>query len=252
MILKFNFKVRFLSMFFISMIFMLVNVTAHALYPDPIDDYVNDFAEVITDSDKSSLQTMLKNLESQTGIEMVVVTIKSMAEYDSNPDTDIKIFSRVLFNNWKVGQLPDNDGVMILVAVDDKKTRIQMGRGYKNRYDDDMKRIIEDKMRPAFQKQYYSQGIYDGTQAVITEITTSSWFDYYKWHILLGILGVISLFAGISLMKNGKKGWGFVFLTLGISVIVALIIELLSDDEDRYEEGFGGGDSDDDGADGSW
>lgn len=134
---------RFFSMWCFGLT-LLVNASlfASAQYPNPVDDYINDFAQVISDKDKMELTKTLIKLEKQTDIEMVVVTVKSMDDYEED-QTNIEQFAKQLFNHWGVGKLPANDGVMLLVAIDDKKTRIQLGDGYKNQYDKSMKSIIE-------------------------------------------------------------------------------------------------------------
>ncbi len=107
-------------------------------YPEPLDDYVNDYADVLSQADAARIGKMFKKLEKETGIEAVAVTIDSMQEYDT-PDDTFEAFATGLFNTWGVGRKAENNGVLILVGVGDRKCRIELGGGYGRQYDAVMK-----------------------------------------------------------------------------------------------------------------
>ncbi|MGE5458324.1 MAG: TPM domain-containing protein, partial [Methanococcaceae archaeon] len=123
--------------------------------PEPTNNYVNDYANVITDANKESIKSMLKSVESQTKTEIVVVTINSVSDYRNVPETEtvdysindgitttvtsdepagttesIEEFALDLFNTWGIGDKEKNNGILILVAVEDRRCRIQLGGGY--------------------------------------------------------------------------------------------------------------------------
>jgi len=140
---------------------VLVAVTAAALqaepaYPQAQEKYVNDFAGILTSTDRATIGEMLKNLEKQTGIEMTIVTIKTVSDY-STGDPDIETFSTNLFNSWGVGRKKDNNGIMMLVSRDDRRMRIELGEGYGFVYDAAMQQVIEKTMLPFFKGGYYSR-----------------------------------------------------------------------------------------------
>ena len=218
-------------------------------YPDPIDDYVNDFAEILSETDYKSIHEMLDDLEYQTGIEAVVVTIQSIYTYETN-DTSIESFATNLFNQWGVGHKKENNGVLILVAVEDRECRIELGGGYGERYDSVMKEVIDKNMIPYFKSEDYSRGIYEGARGVIEKVTQKvSWYSFYKWHILITVLIIACIFAGISCMRSGKKGWGWIFFGAAGILLIFLIKMLISG---KSSGGFGGGSSFGGGASGSW
>lgn len=74
----------------------------------------------------------------KTGIEAVVVTINSIGDYQTG-DATIEAFATNLFNTWGIGHKKENNGVLILVAVKDRKARIELGKGYGREYDSAMK-----------------------------------------------------------------------------------------------------------------
>ena len=233
----------------IVLILSLFSVINASNYPDPIDDYINDFAKVINKADYEQIHKMLKDLEYQTGIELVVVTINSRYDYDTN-DMNIESFGKNLFNYWGVGHKKPNNGVMLLVAIEDRELRIQLGGGYPKMYDKIMKGVIDNNIVPYFKNNEYSRGIFEGCRSIIEKVTKKvSWFSFYKWHIILGVLFFIFLIAGINFLKQGKKGWGWVFLSIAGIILIFLLKMLLSG---KSKSGFGGGSSFGGGATGSW
>lgn len=228
-------------------VFSLVPAKGFA-YPMHKDIYVNDFAKVIDRGDEENLRRTLGELQKKTGIQIVVVTVKSIKSYKTG-DSSIESFATGLFNKWGIGSKRRNNGILILVAVKDRKMRIELGKGWPGRYDAVMKGIIDNTMAPYFKDGKYSRGIFEGTRAVIEAVTQKgSWFSYYKWHIVIGILIVVCVFAGISCWRSGKKGWGFAFFAAaGI-----LLFALLKLGGRGGGTGFGGGMSSGGGATGSW
>lgn len=227
----------------------LPKVHAQDGYPSPTDDYVNDYANILSQPDMEAIRGMFKDLEYQTGIEAVVVTIGSIEDYTTN-DVTIENFATNLFNTWGIGHKKENNGVLILVAANDRKCRIELGRGFGNRYDSAMKQVIDEKMIPYFRTDDYSRGIYEGSRNVIEKVTKKvSWFSFYKKHIAIGALIILCIFAGISCMRSGKNGWGWAFFTAAFMLLVFLS-SMIS--RGRGSGGFGGGSSFGGGASGSW
>jgi uncharacterized protein len=243
-------KFAFRSLLFMfACLLPLIAVSADAGYPNHTDDYLNDFAKTITKADSKAIRTMFKDLEKQTGIEAVVVTINSIKDYKTK-DPTIEKFATGLFNSWGVGHKKENNGVLILVAVKDRKCRIELGGGYGKRYDAVMKSVIDKKMIPYFKSDDYSRGIYEGSRGVIEGVTKKiSWFDYHKWHILIGVLILICIFAGFSCIRSGKTGWGWAFFAAA-AVLLFFLFRMLS--SNNSSSGFGGGSSFGGGASGSW
>lgn len=84
---------------------------------------VNDFANVIPDDKESTLLYSLKEYENQTGVQIVVVTVNSIGEYDMNS------FATTLFNTWGIGQKGADNGLLIVVAPTLRQWYIQPGYG---------------------------------------------------------------------------------------------------------------------------
>lgn len=87
--------------------------------------YVNDFVNVITQNDKSTMDSIIHNYEKQTSIEIAVVTI------DNLQGKYIEEYATLLFNTWGIGKKGVNDGILILLSLDehDRRLRIEVGYG---------------------------------------------------------------------------------------------------------------------------
>jgi uncharacterized protein len=159
----------------LALIFIAASAAAQesAGYPADVDNYVNDFAKVLPEAHVAQLRGELERLEHQTGIELTVVTIRSIHDYGTG-DASIESFATRLFNRWHVGNRSRNDGVMILVATADRRCRIELGAGYGRRHDAIMKWVIETKMVPHFKQGDLAQGIHHGVFGVIGVLTSRS------------------------------------------------------------------------------
>ncbi|MCX6799813.1 MAG: TPM domain-containing protein [Candidatus Falkowbacteria bacterium] len=124
--------------------------------------YVNDFAGVIADSDKQVLETKLDGFAKGTSNEISIAIIKSL-------DGDIiEDFAVNLFKDWKIGKKGKDNGVLILVAIDDRKMKIEVGYGLEGALTDTQSAwIINDLMKPAFKDAQYAKGLNDAVDKIM-------------------------------------------------------------------------------------
>ena len=127
--------------------------------------YVSDFAGILSDPERQRIYALCVDLERKTGAQMAVVTVAS-----TSPDT-IEQYAVRLFEKWGIGQKGKDNGVLLLVAVRDRKVRIEVGYGLEGVLTDALsKSIIERFMVPAFRQEMYAQGISVGAAAVASVI----------------------------------------------------------------------------------
>jgi uncharacterized membrane protein YgcG len=178
----------------IAVAFLLGNVIAKAQgnYPPPVDKYVNDYAKVLGRSEERELRAMLSDLDGRTGTEATVLTIGSVSDYGTE-GTTIELFATNLFNTWGIGNRQRNDGLLILVAVNDRKARIELGSGYSEELNEVMQDILDEKMLPYFREDDYDRGLREGVQAVIDAVAGDSSSEVTAWFGLLGAIVVIGL-----------------------------------------------------------
>lgn len=151
---------------------LLTGLAAYAQsgYPQPADSYINDFAGILTAEDEANVRALFTDLRTKNGIEAVVVTIGSINDYGTG-DATIESFATNLFNDWGIGNREENNGVLFLVAVNDRKVRIEVGSGYENSQNQNMQEVINEHILPSFRQNNYSRGIYRGARAMVGKLT---------------------------------------------------------------------------------
>ena len=86
-------------------------------------DYVNDFARVLDPGTEQQLHALCGEVDEKTGAQIAVVTVRSLG------GRPIEDFAVDLFKRWGVGHKKNERGVLILLAVEDRKDRIEVGYG---------------------------------------------------------------------------------------------------------------------------
>lgn len=233
-------------------------VKDYSPYPKPDSGYVTDIANFLTVDQEEKIERKLWRCESETGVEIAVVIINSMSDY--MPNQTIESFATGLFNKYGIGNLPKNDGVLVLISKDDRKMRIELGEYYGHSRDGDAQRIV-NMMTSHFKNGDYSKGVIKGIDDVLYEFA-----GYGTNWLLIGLLIAVPvvILIIISLFKSGKKGWGWVFVGF-LFVIILGIIQILwtvakhtpssnssSWGSGGFGGGFGGGSSGGGGASGGW
>jgi uncharacterized protein len=155
----------------LSLILVLFFVSfAAASTPEPPAaprDYVIDLAGVIDDSSKARLNALLLELEQKTTAQVLVLTVQSL------DGQSVEEFAFNTKEKWKLGQKGKDNGVLIIVAVKDRKYRIEVGYGLESVLPDSLVGSIgREYFVPYFRRGDYSSGIYSGTVAVIRTIAT--------------------------------------------------------------------------------
>jgi uncharacterized protein len=139
-------------------------------YPQPAGPYINDFAGLLTAEDAANVERLFSDLKTQHGIEATAVTIGSINDYGTGDQT-IESFATHLFNTWGIGDRQKNNGILLLVAVNDRKVKIEVGSGYENSQNQNMQEIINEHILPSFRENNYSRGVYRGARAIVGKVT---------------------------------------------------------------------------------
>jgi uncharacterized protein len=232
-------------------------------YPPPGSGYVTDNAGLLKEDQEERIEKWLWQAESKTGVEMAVVTIYSIKDYKGTDNSSIESFAKGLFDKYGIGNLPKDDGILLLVAVKDRKARIELGKHYGHSRDADANRIMQDVIIPEFKKDDYAAGITKGVEAILSEFAGLR--VSFPWSLVIIPLAIIVLgLIAYSLFKNGKKGWGWVLVGIIVILVLALIriiFTIVSNmpkgpssgwSSGGFGGGFGGGSSGGGGATGSW
>lgn len=153
---------------FALIVFLLPTIANAQTYPVYGGVYVNDLAGVISDEDEAIIRTQLKALFKDHGVEATVLTIDSRKTYGNS--ASIESFATGLFNKWGIGNAQRNDGILILIAREDREMRVELGTGYGYEFDFAAGDVIDQNFLPSFRNDKYSQGIRLGTSEVIRRI----------------------------------------------------------------------------------
>jgi uncharacterized protein len=131
----------------------------------PVTGYIKDTAGLINNSDREVLTNFITALDQKTTAQVAVLTVAS-----TQPE-DIAQYSIRVFDQWKIGQKGKDNGVLIVVAVKDRKAWITTGYGLESALPDVIcSQIVRQFMVPYFKDGDYSQGIRQGTLAVVGKI----------------------------------------------------------------------------------
>jgi len=196
---------------------LLAAAMASALEVPYLTGRVNDQANMLGDGVESRLEERLRLLEEETGAQVAVLTIPSL---EGDPLED---FSMRVVETWKLGRSGADDGVLILIARDDRRMRIEVGYGLEGALTDAQSgRIIDRLMAPRFREGDFDGGVEAAAEAVssairgepveLPEEPSGSGGSNPAAFIFFLIFGLP--FIGAALSTRGAAGWvvGF-FLT---------------------------------------
>jgi uncharacterized protein len=126
---------------------------------------VNDLAEMLPEQSEASINARLRQLEEEYGAQVVVLTVPSLAG-DSLED-----FSLRVVETWKLGRGDTDDGVLFLIARDDRMMRIEVGYGLEPVLTDALSRRILDRVvRPRFREGDFVTGIEEGVESIVAAV----------------------------------------------------------------------------------
>jgi uncharacterized protein len=148
----------------------LVLCALPALAADPsfpeLTGRVVDDAGLLSGTDKAQLEADLKALEDKSSDQVVVVTVPSLQGYP------VEEYGYRLGRHWGIGTAKLNNGVLLIVAPNERKVRIEVGRGLEPILTDALSKIIiENGILPNFRTGDYAAGIKDGVRDITLALT---------------------------------------------------------------------------------
>jgi uncharacterized protein len=210
--------------------------------------YVSDFAGVIPDSSRAPLEAYCAAVEQSTGAQMALVTIPSLE------DEPIEDVANTIFRAWGVGQKGKNEGILMLLAVHDRRSRLEVGYGLEPILPDGLSGSILRQMRPALRQGDYGDAMLAAAETIGNAIAQAkhvtigaaslprryrpSASDSIPWPMIVG--GIILLVW--LLRAGGRRGGG----GSGGGILTGLILGNLMGGSNwggRGGGGFGGPDS---------
>lgn len=143
-------------------------VFAERPFPKP-KGLVNDFAEVIPDPYEVKIRAVVGELLQKTEVPVVLVTMPDIGEAEYND------YVNRLYAAWEIGKKGEDKGVLIFLAVKERKMRIETGYGVEAILPDGLVGEIRDRyMIPYFKKDQFGEGMLNGALAIVQVIARDS------------------------------------------------------------------------------
>lgn len=115
--------------------------------------YVSDFANVVDAQSKQALESYAARVQEATGAQLAFVTLSSL---QGEPIEDV---TNDIFHSFRVGQQKEDNGAMVLLSVQDRKSRLEVGGGLGESVPDSMAGLLLDDMRPALRQGQYGPAL---------------------------------------------------------------------------------------------
>lgn len=176
--------------------------------------FVNDWANVLTDIEKQTLEKKIKAYADSTSTQIAIVTL------DSLQGVPIEQQALEIANDWGIGQKRKNNGILILVSIKDRKARVELGKGITKKISNaEARKIVQIMTRPYFRNKEYHKGLNIGIERLMWLLNGQ--FKNYKlgWVFYLAVLGLIIWLIGLRASSPPP-------LELGVAALGVMVMEL--------------------------
>jgi len=199
---------------------LVVNASCYAKGDLPMPaQYVEDYANVIDNAEENSLNGILQELEQKTGVQYIVLTVRTTS------GIPIEQFAIELTDRWKLGQKGKDNGILFVLASDDRKYRFEVGYGLEEFITDQYCGSIgREILLPYLKKGDYSNGIYQANLEIVRKIASQAGVELTAMpklspvpieqkRIGLPCCSVLPLFLFLFLLFSGggRRGMGLWF-----------------------------------------
>lgn len=210
---------------------------AHGADIPPLKGYVNDYANMISPPVRTKIAQELRDFERTDSTQIVILTV------DSLRGQPIEDYSIKVAEAWKIGQKGRDNGIIFIVAKEDRKIRIEVGRGLEGRLTDvTAGRIIDLVIKPRFKRGDFNGGFTAGVAVLIDatkgEFQADSVSPPEKKRSLSPLFTIL-LFGGVGLLIVGSFSRilagvagavglpAVVYFTVGASALALILLGLL-------------------------
>jgi uncharacterized protein len=220
-------RIRFLllAVFFLLLTMSNFVLAADDDIPAPVGDiYVQDFANVLSSSEKQQLIGLGRAVENKTGAQIAVLTV------DTTGDLEMPEYANKAFRTYGIGSKENDDGILLVLALNDRKIRIEVGYGLEGLIPDGKAgRILDNNALPFLQAGQPNTAVINTYKTLANEVTggstqteeptqQSSGTSIPTWLIIIIVVGVIILdftfFGGslsyflLAIISRGGGGGG--------------------------------------------
>lgn len=196
----------------------VASATGYDIPPPPAEGsaWILDLAGVIDDADRAEIEATQQKVNADYGAPIVVVTVTRLSDYGATPG-ELETFARSWFDTWAIGSADQNTGMLMLVSLEDRKARIELGADWGHDWDGHAARIMSGDMIPQFKAGDYSEGIKSGvvslasmaemgpdaTPPAVTMSNPVSSPSPFPWFLILVIGGPIAFVIFMIVITGG-------------------------------------------------
>ncbi|MEH7073780.1 TPM domain-containing protein, partial [Neobacillus drentensis] len=200
---------RLFSLLLVFFTFFVCAGNTHAedvLIPAPVGDiYVQDFAGVLNETERNELINLGRNIEDQTTAQIAVLTVETIG------DKPIEEFANEAFRQYGIGNKNENNGVLLVLSMKERKVRIEVGYGLEGRIPDGKAgRILDENALPYLKNQQPDRAIVETYKTLANEVLA----EYGKEGE-----------AGKQTQSTSEKGMGIPSWLIVLVVIVVVILD---------------------------
>jgi uncharacterized protein len=187
---------------------LLLVPLAVAAYPTPDPTRrVHDFAGIMTAEEVKAVEQLCQEVERNTTAQLAVVTVTSL-EHET-----VEEYANGLFNAWGIGQRKTNNGVLFLIAPNDRRMRIEVGYGLEPLLTDSICGAIRDQhILPLFKQNRFGKGIIQGTSEIAGILQRN----------VTSAKGIEGSGPFILPTKEEEAHWAIVFATIAALVFIPI------------------------------
>ncbi len=204
---------------FAPLLALVLALPATALEVPFLSGRVNDHAGLLSEESRAATEAKLKDFESRTGHQVVLLTI------DSLEGAPLEDFTLKVARTWQLGRKGQNDGILFLVSKSDRKLRIEVGHGLEGNLPDALAgRIIQNEVVPRFRAGDFEGGVTAGVDAIVASVdgtySPPSGEDadgdmpiLEKLMMSVFVFGILGLFEFVGIFTPGV-GWFLYFFLI--------------------------------------
>jgi uncharacterized protein len=197
---------KFFGALFLALLLTTQVRAAEPVYPN-YSGFVNDFTGTIDPATKVSMEALCRALEAKTSAELAIAVVKTVAPLDS------KTYAVKLFEKWKIGKKGKDNGLLILLALSERRVEIEVGYGLEGVINDAKAgELLDNYGVPYFKEGRFGEGLYNTAAALSRQIAAAAGQelgDQY-WPAAGG----------------GKDNWGANDTALSIAVIIIAVFSI--------------------------
>lgn len=172
-----------------------------------VQGWVTDQAKILSPEESAKVTGVITEVRNKTGAEIAIVTVKSIAPLDDAS------YANQLFSRLKIGKKGQDNGVLFLLALEERRTRIEVGYGLEDVLNDGKcGRILDEFVIPYFKQGDWGQGLYNGTMAIAQVVAQ-------KYGVTLDLANPV----GQPAADKDKTSLGGLLLQIFILIIIMIV-----------------------------